>query len=163
MSLGGGWLRHGAEQDCCCNEVLTSPVKWRRGFGLGIFHDMTMNVACLGACTFVKNLASCFPLENLPELLHTLLLFSEIGVQLMKLFEVGHVTPWRGLGLTQLSCFPSVWWWHIILPRHVEMVPFVALLVTHVEALPSWVITPLIGVVVTQAVGKQFVSCEQEL
>jgi hypothetical protein len=36
VSLGGGWLQHGADQDHCCSEALTGPVKGRRGFGLGI-------------------------------------------------------------------------------------------------------------------------------
>jgi hypothetical protein len=69
VSLGGGWLWHGAKQDRCCCEDLTNPVKGRRGFCLDIFHDTIMNVACLGTCTFIKNLASCFPLENLTDLL----------------------------------------------------------------------------------------------
>jgi hypothetical protein len=68
-------------------------MKGRRGFGLGIFHDTMMNITCLGACTFIENLASCFPLENLLELLQSLLVFSELGVQLSELFEVAHVTP----------------------------------------------------------------------
>ena len=87
-SLGGGWLRHGAEQDHCCDEVLTSLVKGWRGFGLGVLHEVTMNVACLSACSLVKDLVGCFLLEDMPELLQSLLLFSELGVQLTKLFEV---------------------------------------------------------------------------
>lgn len=81
----------------------------------------------------------------------------------MELFEVGHVTHWRGLGLTRLSCFPSVWGWHVILPRKAELVPFITLLETNVEALSSWIVTPIVGAVVIRAVGKQFVPREQEL
>jgi hypothetical protein len=39
-----------------------------------------MKVACLGACTFVENLTSCFPFENLSKLLQSLLFLSELGV-----------------------------------------------------------------------------------
>jgi hypothetical protein len=126
-SLGGGWLRHGTEQYCCCGEVLTSPVKGQRGFGFGILHDVTMDVACLCACSLVKSLAGCFPIENLPKLLHSLLFLSELGVQLVELLEVGHVTQ-GGLSLTHLHWFPNVWGWHVVLPRHAELVPFIMLL-----------------------------------
>jgi hypothetical protein len=68
-SLSGGWLRHVSEQDCCCNEILASPMKGRRGFNLDIFHDATMDVAFLGACSLVMRSTRRFPLENLPKLL----------------------------------------------------------------------------------------------
>jgi hypothetical protein len=68
-------------------------VKGQRCVGHDIFHDVTMNIACLGTRALVKNLASCFPLENLPEPLQPLMFFPEFGVQLAELFEVGHVTP----------------------------------------------------------------------
>jgi hypothetical protein len=43
--------------------------------------------------------------------------------------------------------------WHVVLLRHAELVSSVVLLVTHVEALPSWVVTSLVSVVVIRAVG----------
>jgi hypothetical protein len=98
-SFDGRRLQHGVEQDLYCNEILTGPVKGQECFGLDIFHNATMYVACLGVCTLVKDLAGCFLLEDLPELLQSLLLFSELGVQLAKLFDLGHVTPRRGMGL----------------------------------------------------------------
>jgi hypothetical protein len=48
--------------------------------------------------------------------------------------------------------------WHIILLKHAELVPSVVLIVIYVEALPSWVITLLVGDVVIQVVGEQFVA-----
>lgn len=63
-------------------------MKGRECFGLDIFHNATMYVACLSACSLVKDLVGCFLLEDMPELLQSLLLFSELGVQLTKLFEV---------------------------------------------------------------------------
>jgi hypothetical protein len=44
-------------------------VKGRRGFNLDIFHDATMDVTCLGACSLVRGSTCRFPLENLPKLL----------------------------------------------------------------------------------------------
>jgi hypothetical protein len=55
-------------------------VKGWRGFSLSIFHDTMMNVACIVACTVIKNLTSCFPFENLPELLQPLMFLFELGV-----------------------------------------------------------------------------------
>jgi hypothetical protein len=117
-------------------------VKGQGCFGLGIFHKETVYVACLGACALVKDLVGCFLLEDLPELLRSLLLFSKLSMQLVKLFEVGHVTPRRVLDLTWLSCLPSLWGWHIIFSRNVELVPSVVFIMTDMEALPSWVVTP---------------------
>jgi hypothetical protein len=34
------------------------------------------------------------------------------------------------------------------------------LLVPHVKALPSWVVTLLVGVVVVVAIGEEFITCE---
>jgi hypothetical protein len=101
-----------------------------------------LNIACLGVRAFVKDFVGCFLLEDLPELLQSLLFFPKLGMQLTELLEVGHVTLRRGLDPTPLSCLPSRWGWHVILLRHVELVPSVMFLVTCVEALPSWVITP---------------------
>lgn len=53
------------------------------------------------------------------------------------------MTPQRGMGLTSLSYLPSVWGWHIIFPWHAEQVPSIMFLVTYMEALSSWVVTPL--------------------
>jgi hypothetical protein len=105
-----------------------------------------MNAVCLGACTFVKNLVGCFPLENLLNLLKSLLFFSELGVQLTELFKVGCVTPrgvWAspdylgspacGGGASFSRDMPS---WSVML------------LMTRVEALSSWFVTLLIGIVV---------------
>lgn len=71
-------------------------MKSRRAFGLGIFHDATMDVTYLDVCPLIKSLARCFPLENLPKLLQMLLFLSDLGVQFAELLEVGQVTP-RGV------------------------------------------------------------------
>lgn len=67
-------------------------MKGQKGFGFGTLHDVTMDIACLGTCSLVKSLAGCFPVENLPKLLHSFLFLSEPGVQLAEPLEVGHVT-----------------------------------------------------------------------
>jgi hypothetical protein len=68
-SLDGGWLRLGSKQDCCCNEVLAGPMKGQRGFNLGIFHDVPMDIVSLGACSLVRGSTCDFLLKNLPKLL----------------------------------------------------------------------------------------------
>jgi hypothetical protein len=83
-------------------------VKERRCFSLGFFHDAMMNIACLGACTLIKNLAGGFTLENLPKWLQSLMFLSEHGVQLAELFEVGHVTS-RGVWASPGSPTSLVW------------------------------------------------------
>jgi hypothetical protein len=67
-----------------------------RGFHLDIFHDATMDVACLGVCSLVRGPTYRFSVENLLKLLYPLLFLSELGMQHAELLEVGHVTS-RGV------------------------------------------------------------------
>jgi hypothetical protein len=69
------------------------------------------------------------------------------------------VTPRGGLSHTGVQG----WCQGVVLPRHVEMVPFAMLLVPHVKALSSRVVTLLVRVVVVGAVEEEAVACEQEL
>ena len=82
-----------------------------------------------------------------------------------RIIEVGYVTPHGGLSRTLLPWLPGVRGrcQGIGLPRHAEMVPFVMLLMPHVKALPSWVVTLLVGVVVIIAIREEFIACEQKL
>jgi hypothetical protein len=82
-----------------------------------------------------------------------LLFFPKLGMQFAELLE-GHVTPRRGLDPAQLSCLPSMWGWHVILLRHAELVPSIVFVVTLVEALSSWVVTHLVGVVVIRTIEE---------
>jgi hypothetical protein len=43
------------------------------------------------------------------------------------------------------------------------MVPFAMILVPHLKALSSWVVTLLVGAVVIGAIEEEVVACEQEL
>jgi hypothetical protein len=78
------------------------------GFNLNIFHDVMMDIACLGACSLIRGSTCCSPLENLPKLLQSLPLFPELGVQLVELLEVGYVTPGGDLSRTLLHWLRDV-------------------------------------------------------
>jgi hypothetical protein len=47
-----------------------------------------------------------------------------------------------------------MWGWRVVFLRHTELVPFVMLLVSQVEALPSWVVTLLVSAIVIEAIGE---------
>jgi hypothetical protein len=55
---------------------------------------------------------------------------------------------------TWLPCFSDVRGWLIIFLGHAELITSVKALMVYVEALPSWVIAPLIDVVAFRAVGE---------
>jgi hypothetical protein len=57
-SLGGGGLWHGAEQECCCCEILTRSVEDRELGGGSVFLDAMMDVVRPCPRTFVEGFAS---------------------------------------------------------------------------------------------------------
>jgi hypothetical protein len=56
--LGGGGLWHGAEQECCCCEILTRSVEDRELGGGSVFLDAMMDVVRPCPRTFVEGFAS---------------------------------------------------------------------------------------------------------
>ena len=47
--------------------------------------------------------------------------------------------------------------------RHAPLVSFIMLLVPNVEALPSWVVTLIVGVVVIEAIEEEVVAHGKEM
>jgi hypothetical protein len=76
------------------------------------------------------------PAQELAEAVAAIAALPELGVQLTKLLEVGYVTPRVGLSRTLLPWLSSVRGrCRGVLPRHVELVPFVMLLVPRMKTL----------------------------
>jgi hypothetical protein len=90
---------------------------------------------------------------------------AEFGVQLEELFKVRDMTPREGLIRTLFPWFSSVWCWcrGVGLLRHAKLVSFSMLLVFGMEALPSRVVTLIVGVVVVGTVREVVVTCGQEM
>jgi hypothetical protein len=61
-SFGGGGLWHGAEQECCHDETLTSSVEDKGRDSVDVFLDATLDVTCLRSRASVEGFASCLPL-----------------------------------------------------------------------------------------------------
>jgi hypothetical protein len=63
--LGGGGLRHGAEQECCRCEALAGSIEDGGCGGVSVFLDATPDVTCLRSRASVEGFASGLPLQSL--------------------------------------------------------------------------------------------------
>jgi hypothetical protein len=92
-------------------------------------------------------------------------LFTELGLNLAKLFELCIQTPRRNSDLIMFPRAFNVWcWcWGVDVPRHAKLVLSFVLLVLGVEAFSSWVIILLIGAIVIGAVGEVVVARRQDV